>query len=294
MRVLDLDLDFFLCGTAHYVDSADQPPDADENPPWLFDIAITFLAERCLLKRRRPGFVVEHHNELFYRWGEAFEAGQMSKPLEVVHVDAHADLGLGDSSYIYLMRELAFEPIETRYEILRGRRPDSRSEMLDLGNYALTDGNWLMFALACGWLSNLTYVTNSCAEASDGARPGDLMYVLMQDFDLQAEDLQLSAPARTSCRTAGAAPRSLITATRPFHLQPTCGASTKPLSRSTSCASPDLRSTRPQTQTRSSTPLWSASSTRPRSIRTLISGNQKGSLDPTCVGLRLFASPGRQ
>ncbi len=191
MRVLDLDLDFFLCGTAHYVDSADERLDADEYPPWRLDIAITFLAERCLLNGRRPGFVVEHHNELFYRWGEAFEAGQMSKPLEVVHVDAHADLGLGDSSYIYLMRELAFEPIETRYEILRGRRPDSRSEMLDLGNYALTDGNWLMFALACGWLSNLTYVTNSCAEASDGARPGDLMYVLMQDFDLQAEDLQV-------------------------------------------------------------------------------------------------------
>jgi hypothetical protein len=25
----------------------------------------------------------------------------------VVHVDAHADLGLGDASYAYLMRELA-------------------------------------------------------------------------------------------------------------------------------------------------------------------------------------------
>jgi hypothetical protein len=113
--------------------------------------------------------VVEHHNEIFYHWGEAIDAGQMTTPLEVVHVDAHADLGLGDASYAYLMGELAFEPFQKRYEILRARRPSSRNEMLDLDSYALTDGNWLMFALACGWLSNLTYVTNSCAETSDGA-----------------------------------------------------------------------------------------------------------------------------
>ncbi len=191
MRILDLDLDFFLCGTAHYADSADDRLDADEYPPWPLDVAIAFLAEQCRLNGRQPGFVVEHHNELFYRWGEAIEAGRMAKPLEVVHVDAHADLGLGDASYAYLMGELAFEAIEDRYGILRARRPNSRSQMLDLDNHALTDGNWLMFALACGWLSSLTYVTNSCAEASDGARPGDLMSLLMQDFDMQADYLQV-------------------------------------------------------------------------------------------------------
>lgn len=193
VRVLDLDLDFFLSGTAHYVDSAGERPSAEEYPPWPLDLAIAFLTQRCQLDARRPGFVVEHHNELFYRWGEAIEAGQMTKQLEVVHVDAHADLGLGDASYAYLMGELAFEPIEDRYEILKARRPRSRKEMLDLGNHALTDGNWLMFALACGWICDLTYVTNFCAESSDGRRPGDLMSVLMQDFDMQADRLQVVA-----------------------------------------------------------------------------------------------------
>lgn len=191
MRVLDLDLDFFLYGTAHNADSADQRPDADEYPPWPLDVALAFLTEQCHLNGRRPGFVVEHHNELFYHWGEAIEAGQMTKPLEVVHVDAHADLGLGDASYAYLMSELVFEPIADRYKILKARRPSSRSQMLDLGNHALTDGNWLMFALASGWISNLTYVTNSCAETSDGRRPNDLMSMLMQDFDMQADHLQV-------------------------------------------------------------------------------------------------------
>lgn len=191
MRVLDIDLDFFLHGAAHGVDSAGRRLDADEYPPWPVDVAITFLVERCQLNGRQPGFVVEHHNEIFYRWGEAIDAGRMTTPLEVVHVDAHADLGLGDASYSYLMGELAFEAIEERYEILKTRRPSSRSGMLDLDSYALTDGNWLMFALACGWLSNLTYVTNSCAETSDGRRPGDLMSVLMQNFDMQADYLQV-------------------------------------------------------------------------------------------------------
>lgn len=191
LRVLDIDLDFFLCDTAHYVDSADGRLSADEYPPWPLDAAVAFLVDQCHLTEPRPGFVVEHHNELFYRWGEAMQAGRMTAPLEVVHVDAHADLGLGDASYAYVMGELAYEPIENRYEIMKARRPSSRTEMLDLGNYALTDGNWLMFALACGWLSTLTYVTNSCAEASDGRRPGDLMSVLMQGFDMQADHLQV-------------------------------------------------------------------------------------------------------
>lgn len=206
MRVLDLDLDFFLYRTGHYRDSADDRADGDEYPPWPVDDAITFLTERCQLDRRRPGFVVEHHNELFYRWGEAIEAGQMTPQFEVVHVDAHADLGMGDASYAYLMGELAFQSIGDRYETLKRRRPPSRKEMLDLSNDALTDGNWLMFALACGWLSSLTYVANSRVEASDGARPGDLTRVLMQDFDIQADHLQVVGAREEVWRWRGGRP----------------------------------------------------------------------------------------
>lgn len=121
MRVLDLDLDFFLCGKAHFKDSAEGRLDPDEYPPWPLDLVMTFLTRRCRLDRPRPGFVVEHHNELFYMWGEAIQAGQIAAPFEVVHVDAHADLGLGDASYAYVMTQLAFEPIEHRYDRLRRR-----------------------------------------------------------------------------------------------------------------------------------------------------------------------------
>ena len=69
------------------------------------------------------------------------------------------------------MRELAFEPTEHRYEILKPRRPRSRKEMFDLSSDAVTDGNWLMFALACGWISDLTYVGNPFAETTNEHTP---------------------------------------------------------------------------------------------------------------------------
>jgi hypothetical protein len=178
MRVLDLDLDFFLRERGHWMDGSEERPNTEEYPPWPPDLVMTFLTQQCRLDRPRPGFVVEHHNELFYLWGEAIRAGKLATPFEVVHVDAHADLGVGDNGCIYLMRDLAFEPIERRYGILKRRRPGSREEMLDLANYALGDGNWLMFALACGWVSDLTYVFNSFADTAKERGPGDLMGLL--------------------------------------------------------------------------------------------------------------------
>lgn len=62
--------------------------------------------------------------------------------------------------------------------------------MLDLANEALTDGNWLMFALACGWISSLVYVCNSFAQTTDEHTPNDLMGLLMKDFDQEADYVQ--------------------------------------------------------------------------------------------------------
>jgi hypothetical protein len=207
MRVLDLDLDFFLRDKAHFMDGSEGRLDPDEYPPWPLDLAMTFLTERCRLDEARPGFVVEQHNELFYVWGSAIEAGQLVAPFEVVHVDAHADLGLGDASYAYLMRELAFEPIEQRYAILKRRRPGSRKEMLDLSIDALTDGNWLMFALACGWISDLTFVCNSFAETTNEHTPNDLMGLLLKDFDRDSGYLQVVATREDFVMSGRATPR---------------------------------------------------------------------------------------
>ena len=74
----------------------------------------------------------------------------------MTHVDAHADLGLGDAGYLCLMTELLFVPPAERVSPKTG--PEG-----------LNDGNWLSFAIACHWVTELVYVLNT------GGPPIDLM-----------------------------------------------------------------------------------------------------------------------
>ena len=120
-----------------------------------------------------PGFVVEHHANLFAQWRAAIEAGTLEVPFSVTHVDAHADLGLGDSGYEHLMTSFLFEPAEDR------RDPGT----------ALEDGNYLAFAIGCRWLSDLTYVYN------DGGGD-DIPTFVMENFDPAAGRIQLAAVTR--------------------------------------------------------------------------------------------------
>jgi len=171
-RVLDLDLDFFVNGAAHW--RADEGRlDPDEFPPWAVDEAITFLQERCGLDAPLPGLVVENHGELFRLWRSAIQRGQLLPPFHVTHVDAHADLGLGDSGYMHLMTEILYREPEDRLEPREGQR-------------GLGDGNYLAFAIACRWVSDLIYVYND-----EGGN--DLMTYHMEGFDPRAGHIQLKA-----------------------------------------------------------------------------------------------------
>jgi hypothetical protein len=171
-RVLDLDLDFFLDGAEIMRGHGDDRLDAAHYPPWPLAQALSFLRERCGLERRLPGFVVEHHGEVFSRWRDAIDAGRLIPPFHVTHVDAHADLGLGDSGYSYLMTSLLFEEPERR------RHPKE-------GEGGLDDGNYLAFAIACRWLSDLAYIHNGSSNGDD------ILRYYREGFDLDAQRLQL-------------------------------------------------------------------------------------------------------
>jgi hypothetical protein len=173
--VLDIDLDFFLERVAYWREADAGRLDPRDYPPWSREAAFAFLETQCKLTKKVPGFAVEHHGEVFSRWREAIDAGVLEPPFSVTHVDAHADLGLGDIGYVYVLTELVFEPVEAR------RFPR-------VGEVGFTDGNWLTFAVACGWVSDLTYVFNG----KDG-RPNDVMPYIMEGFDTRAEHIQLPA-----------------------------------------------------------------------------------------------------
>lgn len=112
------------------------------------------------------------HDEVFYDWRNKIESGQLFPPFEVVHVDAHADLGMGDGSYQYLMTEHLGKPA------LKRSYPPS-----DEGS-GIGEGNYLAFAIACRWISKLTYVHHpEC--------PDDLMTCHMKNYDDNSESIQL-------------------------------------------------------------------------------------------------------
>jgi hypothetical protein len=178
MRLLDIDLDFFVEGTAHWKSSDSERLDGDDFPPWRLEDAMNFLERQCGLAGKLPGFVVEHHGALFDLWRDAIQSGVIRPPLAVTHVDAHADLGLGDAGYIYLLTTLVNLPLEERANPQRG-------------DEGLGDGNYLAFAIANRWLDDLTYVFNT-----DDDRPGDLMIPVLENFDRDSHHIQLEPRTR--------------------------------------------------------------------------------------------------
>jgi len=178
-RVLDIDLDFFVDGAAHW-----RPYDADRLDgadflPWSESAALEFLRKRCLLTTRSPGAVVDCHGEMFVQWRKAIECGILRVPFSVTHLDAHADLGLGDSGYVHLLFDLMHRPVADRHH------PQTGSSGID-------DGNWLSFAVACQWIGDLTYVFNT-----DQPDPDDILSLVMADFDPRSRYIEIPAIAGT-------------------------------------------------------------------------------------------------
>ena len=177
MRVLDLDLDFFVHGV-EYMRESDGPRPSEWVSPWSIDAAMSFLEDRCGLSTPLPGAVVEHHGEMFGRWRDAIDAGHLPALFSVTHVDAHADLGLGDAAYVDMAANLLYQPVE-----VREGRPGSPP--------GLGDGNFLAFAIACRWLSDLTYVHND-----EGGH--DLLVFHMLNYENDADVIQLKAMSTES------------------------------------------------------------------------------------------------
>ena len=147
MPVLDLDLDFFLNKIAYDAGAEGGRLPEDEYSPWSLMELRNFLEYQCKLSVETPipGTIVERHDEAFFLWRELLRKGQLTRPFDVVHVDAHADLGCGDESYVYLMQEIL-------------NRPRHGREDPETGKDKLNPGSYLAFAVACEWIRGLTYV----------------------------------------------------------------------------------------------------------------------------------------
>ena len=150
MRVLDLDMDFFLSDPCPLA-SLGERPDESCAEVWSDEEVIRFLEEQCGLSRAHPvpGAIFDTHDKALDFWAERLEDGSLDAPFEVVHVDTHSDLAFGPPGTNFVLN------------VVLSRMPEQRAA-IDAYRTAveLDEANYLLFALAFRWIDRLAYVRN--------------------------------------------------------------------------------------------------------------------------------------
>lgn len=150
MRVLDIDLDFFLADCCELADLGERPPLAGHEP-WREAEVRRFLEENCALDRSRPipGRIFETHDGALLFWNELINAERLAVPFEVTHIDAHSDLGIGKPGPGFVLNSVITLDPAKRADIPRYYRMKQ-----------LDEANYLLFALAFRWVSALENIRN--------------------------------------------------------------------------------------------------------------------------------------
>ncbi|MGN0784592.1 MAG: hypothetical protein ACI4MR_02875 [Candidatus Aphodomorpha sp.] len=150
MRVLDLDLDFFLADCCPLAAPGERPP-LPGHEPWPAEAVADFLERQCGLSARSPlpGAVFETHDGALRFWEARLREGTLTKPFHVTHVDAHSDLGIGYPGPGYVLNGVLPQLVEARADPARY----TALRQLDEANY-------LLFALAFRWICSLDNVRN--------------------------------------------------------------------------------------------------------------------------------------
>ena len=159
-ELLDLDMDYFMVHIACIPFSVSDRLDEDNygDTVWSEERVRNFLENNLGLSKKNkiPGRVVVGHNESLFFWEELLEQGKLTDPFEVVHVDSHADLGLGCSSSDFLQSAFLTLPVETRRRI----RDDDEGVGISIGDY-------LLWAVAYKMISQITYCANPNGDKND-------------------------------------------------------------------------------------------------------------------------------
>jgi hypothetical protein len=170
MWVLDLDLDFFLCDCCPLAPKGERPALVCA-VPWTEAAVVSFLENGLGLSTDRPipGRITETHDGALAFWKEQMEAGRLSRPFSVVHVDAHADLGIGKPGPGFVLNNVLGIPPKERDGFARYYEQKQ-----------LDEANYLLFALAFRWVDRLTLVRDPfsrpdlppfCEREGEGYRP---------------------------------------------------------------------------------------------------------------------------
>lgn len=165
MKVLDLDMDYFMKSVATFINESEPerlPEEDYGDSVWSEREVRNFLEGNLGLSKqnRIRGRVVAGHNESLFFWRELIEKGDLSTPFDVFHVDSHADLGLGYSSWTHILDYLLYYPVEERSQ--HPRYFDTSGHLRSEGI-----GDYLLFAVAYRWISSIVYCGNPHGECND-------------------------------------------------------------------------------------------------------------------------------
>jgi hypothetical protein len=181
MIILDIDMDFFLNNVPHDISSSSLSRVNDEDyVPWNRTQVVNFLEESLGLSKKHKinGKIVTHHNEALYYWRELVLNSKIEVPFEVIHIDSHADLGLGSGSWVFIFEKLLGLDVDKRYDIENYKNYFDKYREPDIGDY-------LLFAIAFRWISSLTYI---CNPDEDG---NDYIWYILKDLKEPNNKIQL-------------------------------------------------------------------------------------------------------
>ena len=144
-KVLDIDLDFFLQDICPFAEPG-MRPDGRGREPWAKEEVRRFLEDNLKLDPMRPlpGRIFETHDGVLDYWKDLIDAGTLTAPFCVTHVDAHTDLGIVQKGYPFVRHNVLSRPVERRAQLREFREKQQ-----------LNEANYLAFALAFRWVSSL-------------------------------------------------------------------------------------------------------------------------------------------
>lgn len=165
MRVLDLDMDYFMRTVVTDIDEFETERLSEEDYGdcvWTEREVRNFLERNLGLSRNHKitGRVVTGHNESLFYWRDLIQKTKLSVPFDVIHVDSHADLGCGSLSWKHILDYLLFYPVEERSQHPKYFDSSGRMRCEGIGDY-------LLFAVAYRWISSITYCGNPNGECND-------------------------------------------------------------------------------------------------------------------------------
>lgn len=159
MKILDIDLDYFMTTVASFVDENSLlrlDEDYYGDCVWKENQVREFLENNLRLSKKNKisGRFVKGHNESLTFWKELISKNMLSTPFEVIHIDSHADLGLGYPYAIkYILNHLLSYPVQDRPNHNRYTRRNGTIAQEGIGDY-------LLWAVAYRWISKITYCGN--------------------------------------------------------------------------------------------------------------------------------------